>query len=180
MTEFLATLADSRLLLSGAVFLAASSMVIFVALLLTPVLQTRRRLTASLLTEGISNRRSLEAQTELVKIAARRPVEAYFAAAEKERGEPNALEAKSGLSAPRRDAASPRQRIPRRAKNIVRQLGIVHGAGEHEGSHHGGGGGERLVLALAWLQIGGHSAAPQTDHAAHASGEALPQAAALT
>lgn len=94
MTEFIATLADSRLLLSGAVFLAASSMVLFVALLLTPVLQTRRRLAESLLTEGVSNRRSLEAQTELVKIAARRPVEAYFAAAEKERGEPNALEAK--------------------------------------------------------------------------------------
>ena len=57
-------------------------------------MQTRRRLTESLLAEGITNRRSLEAQTELTKIAARRPVEAYFRAVEKERGEPNALEAK--------------------------------------------------------------------------------------
>lgn len=94
MTELFATLADSRLLLSGAVFLAASSMVLFAALIITPVIQTRRRLTETLVAEGIPDRRSLQAQTELVKIAARRPVEAYFRATEKERGEPNALEAK--------------------------------------------------------------------------------------
>src|SRR5688572_27813166 len=94
MTELLATFENSRVLLSGAIFLAASSMVLFAVLLLTPVIQTRRRLTETLVAEGIPDRRSLEAQTELVKIAARRPVEAYFRAAEKERGEPNALEAK--------------------------------------------------------------------------------------
>jgi len=59
-----------------------------------PVLETRRRMTERLLAEGHSNRRSLEAQRELVKIAAQQPVEAFFKAAEKERGEPDALEAK--------------------------------------------------------------------------------------
>jgi tight adherence protein C len=94
MKDLLASLQNSGLLLSGAVFVAAVTMFLFAALLMTPVLQTRRRLAESLLAEGTPNRRSLEAQTELTKIAAQRPVEAYFRAMEKERGEPNALEAK--------------------------------------------------------------------------------------
>lgn len=48
----------------------------------------------ALLSEGIANRRSLGAQHELNRISAQRPVDAYFRALEKERGEPNALEAK--------------------------------------------------------------------------------------
>ncbi|TIS70667.1 MAG: type II secretion system F family protein, partial [Mesorhizobium sp.] len=44
--------------------------------------------------EGITSRRSLTAQQEINRISAQRPVEAYFRALEKERGEPNALEAK--------------------------------------------------------------------------------------
>ncbi|WP_163266894.1 type II secretion system F family protein [Chelativorans alearense] len=94
MTNLFASLQNSGLLLSGAVFLSAVTMFLFAALVLRPALETRRRLTESLLQDGKVNRRSLEAQTELIKLSARRPVEAYFRAAEKERGEPNALEAK--------------------------------------------------------------------------------------
>jgi tight adherence protein C len=46
------------------------------------------------MSEGIVNRRSLGAQEQLIKISAQRPVDAYFRALEKERGEPNALEAR--------------------------------------------------------------------------------------
>src|SRR5689334_21941266 len=59
-----------------------------------PVLQTRRLVAQSLLAEGITSRRSLMAQQELNRISAQQPVDAYFRALEKERGEPNALEAK--------------------------------------------------------------------------------------
>ncbi|MBZ9821457.1 type II secretion system F family protein [Mesorhizobium sp. CA4] len=62
--------------------------------MIMPVLQTRRMVSRALLSEGIANRRSLGAQQELNKISAQRPVDAYFRALEKERGEPNALEAK--------------------------------------------------------------------------------------
>ncbi|RWB79252.1 MAG: type II secretion system F family protein [Mesorhizobium sp.] len=62
--------------------------------MIIPVFQTRRMVSRALLSEGITNRRSLGAQQELNKISAQRPVEAYFRALEKERGEPNALEAK--------------------------------------------------------------------------------------
>ena len=85
---------NSGVLLSGTVFAAAVALFMFGVLLLTPVLQTRRRVAADLLAVGFINRRSLEAQTQLTKIAAQRPVDAYFRAAEKERGEPNALAAK--------------------------------------------------------------------------------------
>lgn len=64
------------------------------AFVLIPVLQTRRVVAQTLLSEGITNRRSLYAQQELNKISAQLPVDAYFRSMEKERGEPNALEAR--------------------------------------------------------------------------------------
>ncbi|OBQ75541.1 type II secretion system F family protein [Mesorhizobium loti] len=85
---------NPALLLSLAVFLAAAALFMVAALVLMPALQTRRMVAQSLLSEGISNRRSLGARQELTKISAQRPVDAYFRAVEKERGEPNALEAK--------------------------------------------------------------------------------------
>jgi tight adherence protein C len=94
MGELLGSLQNSGLLVSGAVFVSAVALFLFAALLLMPSLETRRRLTESLLAEGIHSRRSLEAQTELTRIASQRPVDAYFRAMEKERGEPNALEAR--------------------------------------------------------------------------------------
>ncbi|PBB94783.1 type II secretion system F family protein [Mesorhizobium sp. WSM3862] len=90
----LTNIGNSAMLLSLAVFLAAAALFIVAAMVLLPALQTRRIVTQSLLAEGITNRRSLSAQQELNKISAQRPVEAYFRALEKERGEPNALEAK--------------------------------------------------------------------------------------
>ncbi|PBB89752.1 type II secretion protein F [Mesorhizobium sp. WSM3864] len=87
-------LGNSPVLLSVAVFLAAGALFLLVALIIAPVLQTRRRIANSLLSEGIASRRSLTAQQEINKISAQRPVDAYFKALEKERGEPNALEAK--------------------------------------------------------------------------------------
>jgi tight adherence protein C len=85
---------NSVLLISIAVFVAAMALFIVGYLIVSPVLETRRRMTERLLAEGLSNRRSLEAQVEMVKFAAQQPVDAYFKAAEKERGEPDALEAK--------------------------------------------------------------------------------------
>ncbi|WP_181178337.1 type II secretion system F family protein [Mesorhizobium sp. B4-1-3] len=85
---------DVGLLVSIAVFLAAVALFLVAAFVLMPVLQTRRLVTQSLLSEGITNRRSLSAQQELNRISAQRPVDAYFRALEKERSEPNALEAK--------------------------------------------------------------------------------------
>ncbi|WP_245466670.1 MULTISPECIES: type II secretion system F family protein [unclassified Mesorhizobium] len=87
-------LGNSPMLLSVAVFLAAGTLFLLVALILMPVFQTRKRIAESLLSEGITSRRSLTAQQEINRISAQRPVEAYFRALEKERGEPNALEAK--------------------------------------------------------------------------------------
>lgn len=81
-------------LLSVAVFLAAVALFLFAALVFLPAIQTRKLVTQSLLTEGIASRRSLTGQEQLAKIAAQRPVDAYFRSVEKERGEPNALEAK--------------------------------------------------------------------------------------
>ncbi|WFP66208.1 type II secretion system F family protein [Mesorhizobium sp. WSM4904] len=82
------------MLLSLAIFLAAGTLFLLIALVLAPVLQTRKRIAESLLSEGITSRRSLTAQQEINKLSAQRPVDAYFRAIEKERGEPNALEAK--------------------------------------------------------------------------------------
>ncbi|MBZ9682369.1 type II secretion system F family protein [Mesorhizobium sp. B2-7-3] len=85
---------DVSLLVSMAVFLAATALFLFGALVFMPALQTRKLVTESLKSEGIANRRSLAGQEQLAKIAAQRPVDAYFRSVEKERGEPNALEAK--------------------------------------------------------------------------------------
>lgn len=85
---------SSELLVSLAVFLAAVMLFLFGALVFRPAFQTRKLVTESLLTEGAPNRRSLEAQQQLIKISAQRPVDAYFRSVEKERGEPNALDAK--------------------------------------------------------------------------------------
>ncbi|MBZ9800018.1 type II secretion system F family protein [Mesorhizobium sp. ES1-4] len=85
---------DISLLISVAVFLAAVALFLFGALILLPVLQTRRLVTQSLIAEGITDRRSLAGQEQLARISAQRPVDAYFRTVEKERGEPNALEAK--------------------------------------------------------------------------------------
>ncbi|MBZ9846807.1 type II secretion system F family protein [Mesorhizobium sp. CA14] len=87
-------LGNSAQLLSVAVFIAAGALFLLVALMLAPVLETRKRIADSLLSEGVTSRRSLAAQQEINKILAQRPVDAYFRALEKERGEPNALEAK--------------------------------------------------------------------------------------
>ncbi|RWC97290.1 MAG: type II secretion system F family protein [Mesorhizobium sp.] len=90
----LSNIGNSATLLSLAVFLAAATLVILIALVLMPVFQTRKLVAQTLLAEGISSRRSLTAQQELNRISAQRPVDAYFRALEKERGEPNALETK--------------------------------------------------------------------------------------
>jgi len=67
---------------------------LFGAFIFLPALQTRKLVAESLLAEGIANRRSLAGQEQLAKIAAQKPIDAYFRTVEKERGEPNALEAK--------------------------------------------------------------------------------------
>ncbi|WP_181168080.1 type II secretion system F family protein [Mesorhizobium sp. B2-4-19] len=87
-------LGNSAALLSLAIFLAAVALFLLGAFILIPVFQTRKLVTQTLLAEGITNRRSLHAQQELNRISAQRPVDAYFRGLEKERGEPNALEAK--------------------------------------------------------------------------------------
>lgn len=94
MGNLFANLQNSGLLISVAVFIAAISIFLFGALMIVPAMQTRRRISETLVAEGPISRRSLEAQTRIVRNAAQRPVDAYFRAAEKERGEPNALEAK--------------------------------------------------------------------------------------
>lgn len=67
---------------------------LFGALVFLPALQTRTLVAQSLMAEGIADRRSLAGQELLAKISAQRPVDAYFRSMEKERDEPNALEAK--------------------------------------------------------------------------------------
>ena len=67
---------------------------LFGALIISPVLQTRKLVTKSLLAEGITDRRSLAGQEQLARISAQRPIDAYFRTVEKERGDPNTLEAK--------------------------------------------------------------------------------------
>ncbi|PBC01412.1 type II secretion system F family protein [Mesorhizobium sp. WSM3860] len=85
---------DLSLLISIAVFVTAMALFLFGAFIILPALQTRKLVTQSLMAEGIADRRSLAGQDQLAKIAAQRPVDAYFRTLEKERGEPNALEAK--------------------------------------------------------------------------------------
>lgn len=85
---------DLGFLVSIAVFLAAVALFLFGALVFLPALQTRKLVAQSLMAEGIADRRSLVGQEQLARIAAQRPIEAYFRTIEKERGTPNALEAK--------------------------------------------------------------------------------------
>ncbi|MCA0034486.1 type II secretion system F family protein [Mesorhizobium opportunistum] len=85
---------DLSFLISAAVFVAAVALFLFGALVFLPALQTRTLVAQSLKTEGIADRRSLAGQELLAKISAQRPVDAYFRSMEKERDEPNALEAK--------------------------------------------------------------------------------------
>ncbi|RWX66906.1 type II secretion system F family protein [Mesorhizobium sp. M4B.F.Ca.ET.089.01.1.1] len=85
---------DVGFLVSMAVFLAAVALFLFGALVFLPALQTRKLVAQSLIAEGIADRRSLVGQEQLARIAAQRPIEAYFRTIEKERGAPNALEAK--------------------------------------------------------------------------------------
>ena len=94
MGNLFTSLQNSGLLISVAVFVASVSIFLLGVLLIVPAMQTRRRISETLVAEDAASRRSLEAQTRIVRAAAQRPVDAYFRAAEKERGEPNALEAK--------------------------------------------------------------------------------------
>ncbi|RWC76180.1 MAG: type II secretion system F family protein [Mesorhizobium sp.] len=90
----LANIQGLSFLVSTAVFVAAASLFLFGALVFLPALQTRKLVAQSLTSEGIVDRRSLAGQEQLLKISAQRPVDAYFRSMEKERNEPNALEAK--------------------------------------------------------------------------------------
>ena len=85
---------SSNLLISASVFAAAVMMFGFAYFLLSPIIQTRQRMSERLLAEGVTNRRSLQAQTERIRIAAQRPVEAFFSSVEREQKEPGALEGK--------------------------------------------------------------------------------------
>ncbi|RWP33982.1 type II secretion system F family protein [Mesorhizobium sp.] len=85
---------DLSLLVSIAVFVAGTALFLFAAFVFLPALQTRKLVMQNLMAEGIADRRSLVGQEQLAKIAAQRPVDAYFKSMEKERDEPNALEAK--------------------------------------------------------------------------------------
>lgn len=67
---------------------------LFAALVFLPALQTRRLVSDSLLGDGPVDRRSILGQDIRARIAAQKPVDAYFKSIEKERSEPNALEAK--------------------------------------------------------------------------------------
>ncbi|MGX7876857.1 type II secretion system F family protein [Mesorhizobium sp. ORM6] len=85
---------DLSIWISAAVFVAAVALFLFGALVFLPALQTRTLVAQNLMGEGIADRRSLAGQELRAKIAAQRPVDAYFRSMEKERDEPNALEAK--------------------------------------------------------------------------------------
>lgn len=81
-------------LVSVAVFVAAVAMFLFGALVFLPAMQTRRLVTDSLVGDARIDPRSILGQDQRAKIAAQKPVDAYFKSIEKERNEPNALEAK--------------------------------------------------------------------------------------
>lgn len=67
---------------------------LFAAFVFLPALQTRKLVTESLIAEGVTDPRSMLGIDHQAKISAQRPVEAYFRSIEKERLEPDALEAK--------------------------------------------------------------------------------------
>ncbi|SFQ05631.1 tight adherence protein C [Mesorhizobium sp. NFR06] len=85
---------DLTFLVSLAVFVAAVALFLFAALTFLPAVQTRRLVTHSLVGDRHVDRRSILGQDHLVRVAAQKPVEAYFKSMEKERNEPDALEAK--------------------------------------------------------------------------------------
>lgn len=85
---------DLTFLVSLAVFAAAGALFLFGALVLLPAMQTRKLVTDSLVGDTPADRRSILGQDSLAKAAARKPIEAYFRSMEKERNEPDALEAK--------------------------------------------------------------------------------------
>lgn len=74
--------------------MAAVALFLFAALVFLPALQTRRLVTGNLVGNDTVDHRSMLGQDQLAKIAAQKPVDAYFKSIEKERKEPNALEAK--------------------------------------------------------------------------------------
>lgn len=76
-----------------AVFVAAVALFLFAALVFLPALQTRK-LADSLMGDDAADPRSILGQDARARIEAQKPVEAYFKTLEKERNEPNALEAK--------------------------------------------------------------------------------------
>ncbi len=67
---------------------------LFAAFIFLPALQTRKLVTQSLISEGSADPRSMLSADHQARISAQRPVEAYFRSIEKERKEPDALEAK--------------------------------------------------------------------------------------
>ncbi|WP_031206240.1 type II secretion system F family protein [Mesorhizobium sp. L2C067A000] len=85
---------DLTFFVSIAVFASAVALFLFAALVFLPALQTRKLVADSLLGEGSVDPRSILGRDRLAKIAAQKPVDAYFRSIEKERTEPNALEAK--------------------------------------------------------------------------------------
>lgn len=85
---------DLAFLVSLAVFAAAGALFLFGALVFLPAMQTRKLVTDSLVGDGQVDRRSILGQDSLAKAAAQKPIEAYFKSMEKERNEPDALEAK--------------------------------------------------------------------------------------
>ncbi|RAZ71470.1 type II secretion system F family protein [Mesorhizobium atlanticum] len=90
----LSSMTDLTFLVSLAVFVAAVALFLFAALTFLPAMQTRRLVAGNLVGDGSVDRRSILGQDDLVKAAAQKPVEAYFRSMEKERNEPDALEAK--------------------------------------------------------------------------------------
>jgi tight adherence protein C len=78
------------LAISGLVFVAAALVFLGVAVVLTPVIQTQRRLSQELVAVG--GRRSLDAQAQMRRLATQRPVDAYFKAAERGVGQEDAIE----------------------------------------------------------------------------------------
>ena len=92
--NLLSNLNDLSFLVSFTVFAAAAALFLVAALVFLPAMQTRRLVTDSLVGDRPTDRRSILAQDLLVKAAAQKPVEAYFKSMEKERNEPDALEAK--------------------------------------------------------------------------------------
>lgn len=95
MIEQLLTLLNGDqigLVISASVFAAVVAIVFAIGFVLVPVLQTQKRLDQELVRQGLGGRQSLGAQAEIRKLAAKAPVEAYFAAMEREQGQKDPIE----------------------------------------------------------------------------------------